>query len=242
MIKRVAGFSILVGLGVTLGLGWSVAQAGTRNAERTLNLGVLILLSALVGSRIFYVISNWSYYRLHLVDVLWVWEGGFSGAGALIGGCFGLLAAARYAGVSPGKLGDDFLPLLAALVTAGWLACWLAGSAYGAVSRAWWALPAMDEWGVADFRMPVQFFGAVLSALSLGWLERRRSEFHHAGLAASLGLCASALILLGLSFLRADPMPVWSGLRTDTWGALAALAVAVMTGMISIKSGSREII
>lgn len=242
MIKRVAGFSILVGLGVTLGLGWSVAQAGTRNAERTLNLGVMILLSALIVSRTLYVMTNWSYYRLHLPNILWLWEGGFSGAGALIGGCFGLLAAARYAGISPGKLADHFLPLLAALATAGWLACWLAGSAYGGVSRAWWALPALDEWGVSDFRVPVQFYGAVLSALSLGWLERRRGEIRHPGLAASLGLCVTALILFGLSFLRADPMAVWSGLRMDTWGALAALAVAVMTGMISIKSWSREII
>jgi hypothetical protein len=80
----------------------------------------------------------------------------------------------------------------------------------------------------------------MLSALSLGWLERQRGEFRQPGLAASLGLCAAALILLGLSFVRADPMPVWSGLRMDTWGALAALAAAVMTGMISIKSWSRE--
>lgn len=240
MIKSVAGFSLLVGLGVTLGLGWSVAQAGPRNAERILNLGVAILLAALIGSRAFYVILNWSYYHLHLPDVLWVWEGGLSGSGALFGGCLGLLLAARYARLSPAQLADQFLPLLASLVVAGWLACWLAGCAYGAVSSAWWALPSLDEWGVSDFRVPVQFTGAMLSALGLGWLERRRGLFHRPGLAASLGLFASALILFGLSFLRADPMPLWSGLRLDAWGALAALVAALIFGIICWFSSPLE--
>ena len=240
MIKHVPGFSLLVGLGVTLGLGWSVAQAGTRHAERILNLGVAVLLMVLIGSRAFYVILNWGYYHLHLPDVLWVWQGGLSGSGALLGGCLGLLLAAWYARLSPAWLADQFLPLLASLVVAGWLACWLAGCAYGSVSRAWWALPALDEWGVSDFRVPVQFIGAMLSALSLGWLEQQRRLFHRPGLAASLGLSASALILFGLSFLRADPMPLWSGLRMDAWGALAVLAVALIFGLYCLLSPRLE--
>lgn len=234
MIKPVAGFSLLVGLGVTLGLGWSVVQVGPRNAERLLNLGVAILLVTLISSRAFYVILNWSYYRLYLPEVLWVWEGGLSGSGALFGGCLGILLAAWYAHTSPAHLADQFLPLLASLVVAAWLACWLAGVAYGAVARAWWALPSLDEWGISDYRVPVQFIGAILSALCLGWLEQRRATFRLPGLAASLGLVISALILLGLSFLRADPMPFWSGYRLDTWGAVAALAAALAFGLISL--------
>jgi prolipoprotein diacylglyceryltransferase len=240
MIKRVAGFSLLVGLGITLGLGWSVAQAPPRQAERMLNIGVAILLSALAGSRLFYVITNGGYYQSHLVEILWVWEGGLSGAGALVGGCLGLLAAAWKARIPPGRLADDCLPLLAALVTTGWLASWLAGSAYGGVSRAWWALPSLDEWGVSDYRVPVQFYGAVLSAVSLGGLERQRGMFHRAGMAGSLGLCAAAVILLGMSFLRADPLPVWAGLRLDTWGALGALLVAIIVSSICLFSSGRE--
>ena len=230
----------MVGLGVTLGLGWSVAQAGPRYAERILNLGVAVLLAALVGGRAFYVLLNWDYYRLHLRDIRWVWQGGLSGSGALLGGCLGLLLAAWYGRVAPAWLADQFLPLLASLMVTGWLACWLAGCAYGAVSNAWWALPSGDEWGVSDFRLPVQFSGAVLSALALGWLERNRALFHRHGLAATLALAASALILFGLSFVRADPMPRWSGLRMDAWGALAALAGAVIFGIICLSSSRME--
>lgn len=234
MIKRVPGFSLLVGLGVTLGLVWSTTQAGPRHAERILNLGVAVLLAALVGSRAFYVMLNWIYYRSHMLDILWVWQGGFSGSGALLGGCLGILLAAWYARVSPGWLADQYLPLMASLVVTGWLACWLAGCAYGAVSRAWWALPSRDEWGVSDWRVPVQFMGAILSAASLGWLERQRSLFRHPGLAASLALIVSAIIMFGLSYLRADPMPVWYGLRMDAWGALSALAVALVFGLFCL--------
>lgn len=228
MINHVAGFSLLVGLGVAFGLTWSVTQNGSRNAERMLTLGVVILLSALTGSRIYYVILHWGYYHLRLLDAIWVWEGGLSGSGALMGGCIGLWLAARAAQISPGNLADQFFPLLASLVVAGWLASWLAGSAYGALSNAWWALPSRDEWGVSSFRVPVQFMGAVSSALCLGWLEQQRQRFKRAGMAASLGLCTSAMILFGLSTLRADSMPVWAGMRMDAWGALTALATAIV--------------
>jgi phosphatidylglycerol:prolipoprotein diacylglycerol transferase len=240
MIKPVSAFSLLVGMAVALGLGWSLAQAGARYAERLLNLGVAVLLAALILSRVFFVFPNWGYYRTHLLETLWVWQGGLSGSGALLGGCLGILLAAWVAKVSPGWLADQLLPLLACLVVAGWLGSWLAGNAYGAVSRAWWALPAVDEWGISDHRLPVQFTGAMLSVFCLGWLERQRGLARWPGLAACLGLFASAAILFGLSFLRADPMPFWAGLRLDAWGALAALAASLILGIICFLSTQQE--
>jgi phosphatidylglycerol---prolipoprotein diacylglyceryl transferase len=231
MIKLVSGFSILIGLGVAFGLGWSVAQAGTRHAERILNLGVAVLVAALIVSRAFYVILNWGYYRDHLLEALWVWQGGLSGSGALLGGCLGILLAAWYAHLSPAWLADQLMPLLTSLMVAGWLGCWLAGCAYGPILRTWWALPSRDEWGISDWRFPVQFIGAVLSVLGLSLLERQRYLLRRPGMTASLALCASALLLFGLSFLRSDPMPVWFGLRLDAWGALAALAVSLVFGL-----------
>ena len=240
MIKPMSGFSLLLGFGIVLGLGWTVAQAGERYAEHIFNLGVAILFLSLVGSRGFYVCLNWDYYRLHLPDILWVWQGGFSGSGALLGGFLGVLLAAWYARFSPRGLADHYLPLLASLTVAGWLACWLAGCAYGAISHAWWALPARDEWGASEWRFPVQFVGAVLSAGVFAWLERQRALFRVPGLAASLGLLFTALILFGLSFLRADPMPRWSGLRLDAWGALAVIAISLCFGLFSFLSYRME--
>jgi phosphatidylglycerol:prolipoprotein diacylglycerol transferase len=240
MIKSVSGFSLLVGFGVTLGLGWTVAQAGSRHAERIFSLGVVVLLCALLGSRVMYVFMNWGYYGGNLLDSLWIWQGGFSGTGAMLGGIIGLLLAAWIAHLSPAWLADQYLPLMASLVVCGWLACWLAGCAYGGVSRAWWALPARDEWGITDWRMPVQFLGALLTAGSLLWLERWRRTPRPPGLAASLFMLVTALILLALSFLRADSMPLWWGMRVDAWGALLVVVFSVGFGLYSLLSSRLE--
>jgi phosphatidylglycerol:prolipoprotein diacylglycerol transferase len=240
MIKPVSGFSLLLGFGVTLGLGWAITQAGPRHAERIFSLGVLVLFCALLSSRTFYVLINWGYYRGHLLDILWIWQGGFSGVGALLGGIMGLLLVAWYAHLSPAWLADQYLPLLASLVVSGWLACWLAGCAYGAVSRAWWALPARDEWGVSDWRVPVQLLGALLAAGSLFCLERWRKTSRTPGLTASLFLFITAVTLLALSFLRADPMPLWWELRADAWGALLMIAISIFFGLYCVISSRLE--
>ena len=188
----------------------------------------------------FYVLLNWDYYRLHLLDILWVWQGGLSGSGALLGGCLGLLLAAWYGRVAPAWLADQFLPLLASLMVTGWLACWLGGCAYGAVSNAWWALPSGDEWGVSDFRLPVQFSGAVISALGLGWLERNRA------FSTGTGWLRRWHYLPRHSSCSDSPLCVltrcrcWSGLRMESWGALAALAGAVIFGIICLSSSRME--
>ena len=109
-----------------------------------------------------------------------------------------------------------------------WLACWIEGSAYGEPSTAWWALPAPDEWGALAPRQPVQLMGALL-VLGLYWLlEQLRHRLPFPGLAASiLGLGLSAE-LFGLSFLRADPIPVWLGLRLEAWGAVGMAAIMII--------------
>lgn len=240
MIKPVSGFSFLLGLGVAMGLSWALASSGERHAERTFNLGVAVLFAALIGSRAVYVALNWGYYRAQLIDSLWIWQGGFSAAGALLGGSLGLFLAAWYARLSPRWLGDQLLPLLVSLSVTGWLACWLAGCSYGPVSRAWWALPARDEWGVSDWRLPVQLLGALLTVAGFAFLHSKRALFRYPGLVSSLGLLLTASILFALSFLRADPMPRWSGLRADSWGALGVMLLAVCFGLFSYFSPHLE--
>jgi len=41
---------------------------------------------AIIGARLYYVLSQWSYYRVHLSEIYRVWEGGLSIYGGLIGG------------------------------------------------------------------------------------------------------------------------------------------------------------
>jgi prolipoprotein diacylglyceryltransferase len=125
-------------------------------------------------------------------------------------------------------LADGLLPLLGTLSIAAWLGSWSDGSAYGQLSDAWYALPARDEWGAIEPRLPVQLCGALLTLVLFASLEQARRWLRHPGLSASLGLLGWALICFGLSFLRADPAQTWSGLRLEAWGQLVLAGVGLV--------------
>ncbi len=226
-------FSLLLSLGALAGLALVALRAPKKLTFRYLDAALGVLLSALVVSRLAYVFTNWAYFRLHTGEILQIWLGGLSAPGALLGAFLGmaLLRAGRTFYLGP--LADGLLPLLGSLSIAAWLGCWSDGSAYGAPSSAWYALPAVDEWGALAPRLPVQLLGALFSLLLFIALEQAQAWLHRPGLAASLGLVGWGLAFFGLSFLRADQAQTWLGLRLDAWGALGIAAVG-MLGMAAL--------
>ena len=73
----------------------------------------------------------------------------------------------------------------------------------------------------------------------MGEAPPRQERFTRPGLAAGLWLLSMALGLFGLSFLRADLVPVWLGLRLDAWAALGFAVIALLALLISLMRGSR---
>jgi phosphatidylglycerol:prolipoprotein diacylglycerol transferase len=240
MINAMSIFSLLLSLGVLAGLVLVAWRAPKKLTTRYVDAGLGVLLSALVGSRLMHAAANWGYYRLHFSEVFQVWLGGLSAPGALLGGLLGILFLRLLQSFFLGPLADGLLPLLGMLTIAAWLGCWADGSAYGAPSTAWYALPARDEWGAQAARFPVQLLGALLSLTLFIGLEQARSHLRRPGLEASLGWLGVALILFGLSFLRADPAQIWLGLRLDAWGALGIAAIALPAIPLTLRPNDKK--
>ena len=240
-------FSLILGLGAALGLAATAWQSADKQAEGMVDAGLAALLGSLLAGRAAYVAAQWGYYQAHLAEIPQPWLGGLSASGALLGAMLGLLVlglltprssgASRSSGAprSPGTLADALLPLLAALTVSAWLACWLDGTAYGPRAAAWWALEARDEWGQLAPRLPLQAIGALLALGWFGLLERFRPALARPGQLAGLACLGLALELFGLSFLRADPAPLWRSLRLDAWGALAAAAFALLWLLFTLR-------
>ena len=224
-------FSLLVALGSVLGLAWIVLECSDGEYSRRVNIGIGVLVGALVGARAAYVGANWEYFQGHLVEAFQPWLGGLSWPGALAGGFLAFLLVAWTMGISLGYLADDLLPLLLTLSVAVWLGCWLEGCAYGAETSV--GLPTLDEWGLWKRRFPVQLLGAVLTITLFWGIERlqHRWQHWHPGLAASLGCAGLSLILLGTSALRADPYPLYAGVRLETWAAMIFFGISILMGV-----------
>jgi prolipoprotein diacylglyceryltransferase len=190
-----------------------------------------MLGGALLGGRLVHVAAAWPYYSERLLDIPQVWLGGISGSGALGGGLLALILLAAYTHQNLGMLADGYLPLAASLAVSAWLACWVDGAAYGAETAAWWGLPARDEWGDLTRRVPLQMLAALL-ALAVFWYADHRRDPKRPGQGASLGLSGLGLLLFGAALLRADPSPIWAGMRPEAWVGLGFALLATLAYLL----------
>ena len=224
-------FSLLLGLGTAIGLLWVAYQAPKKNVEAALHHSLVVLFGALLGGRLVFVAVNWPYYQEQVLEIPMVWLGGFSGLGALVGALLALRLSVWRNRQPWGKVADALLPLMVVITVAAWLACWSAGCFYGKPTDAWWGMPARDDWGVVASRLPVQLWGAIASLVLFWAIDRSRNWLTAPGEAAHLALFSLALVVFGLSFLRADPIQIWSGLRLDAWGWLGLAGFAFLLGL-----------
>lgn len=221
-------FSLLLGLGALTGLllaGW---RAPKKETMRYLDAGVWTLFGALLGSRAVTVAVNFNYYQTHPGEIVQVWLGGLSGIGALAGGILALFIVAQWWKIPGGLLADTLLPLAGALTVTAWLGCWVDRCGYGVPSNAWWAIPGRDEWGVLAYRVPVQQMGATLTLIFFWLLDRVGKCLPVAGLNASIGVFGLSAVVFGLSYFRADPAPIWHGLRLEAWGAIGLMSFSTL--------------
>ncbi len=213
--------SLVLAFGAAVGL--AAVAWNTDDAARIthLNAGLWAMAGALVAARMLYVALQWSYFQSRLAEAVAINLGGLSWAGALLGGIAAIWVYARFSEKSFAEVTDLLIPLFAALAISSWLGCWLSGCAYGHVSTSWWALPAVDEWGVVDSRVPTHLLAMLLIATVLWVIYSNSLAAQSPGQAASLFLIGFSLSYFMITYLRSDPTPVSAGLRWDAWAALA---------------------
>lgn len=215
-----SGLPVIVsGIVLAGGVGLAFVRAmDAHGGDSLLEPLIGIILVGVIGGRLGFVILNWTYFAQHLDESWQIWAGGFS----WFGGAVSISLAVLCVGLRDGReyrLRVDRLVLsLAPVVTAAWLIAWLEGTAYGAVTTAWWGVPSVDSAGLLEKRYPVQLLGALGSLLLILFLDvwlRRTPSLVGTGLPAGLLLLGNALLVWGLSALRADPIPFLFGYRLD---------------------------
>jgi hypothetical protein len=133
------------------------------------------------------------------------------------------------------RFNDGLVPLLLPMVVCVWLGCWQVGCAYGQLTPqgAWWGVPVMDESGHVAMRWPLQLAASLVMVIYFAILERRLAHHETPGQYSSLALLGMSLHLLGFSFLRADPAPMWNGLRLESWAAMFFSFVSLVACLVS---------
>jgi hypothetical protein len=227
----VDAFTLWIGAGVVLGL-VQVARFAPREALLAwLDAALLVLFGALAGARLYFVFIHVEYFRSHPLEIPQIWLGGLDWPGAVLGGVFFFLGIVAVKDLALAQAADRLAHLVPPLAIAAWLASGAAGTDY--------ALPA--SWsGVISGQFPVPLIGALSLLCYYAWLEIRVTHPLAAGRRAGYIGLGLAVNLLGFSFLRSDPYPLWLGYRPDTWAAAAAAIILLVICLLPNRTAQPD--
>lgn len=163
------GFMIALGFFLGIVLAMREARRVGETPEKIMDLCFYILVAAIVGSRLFYVITAWDKFAANPIDILKLWQGGLVFYGGFIGAVVTAAAYIKLAGLPLAKTADILAPSLALGQAIGRLGCFLAGCCYGRTTDVFWSVTFTDRNCLAPVDSPLHPT-QLYSALTNFWI------------------------------------------------------------------------
>ncbi len=232
-------YGVLIALGFLAGitLAARLARGSERSdldPERITNLGIVLLLSAIVGAKLFMIVDSWTYYSADLSRIFSM--SALRSGGVFYGGLLSALAVA-YFYTRRHKMpwlatADVMAPGLAIGHAIGRLGCFAAGCCWGRETHLAWAVtfrdPAAHSFTGVPLNIPLhptQLYEALGTAAIGGFLLWRYGRAHATGtiLGAYLALYSTFRFLV--EFFREE------GSRTLVIGGFLSTTQCVAVGL-----------
>jgi len=127
-------YGLMIGLGFIIGIYLAARRAKKEgiDPDRVLDLGVYMLLTAIVGSRLLFVLTNLGEFAEKPLEAFALWKGGLVFYGGLLAAVpVGIWYLKRHA-LPVWKTADIMAPSIALGQAFGRLGCFFAGCCYGA--------------------------------------------------------------------------------------------------------------
>ncbi len=201
---------VLVGLIVTV----RVARGQKMDPEKVWNLGILVVLAAILGAKLLLVINDWSWYMSHPREIFSLST--LQAGGVFYGGVLAALATSWYY-MRVNRMrwlatADCFAPGLALGHAIGRLGCFAAGFCWGKPTSHWWGVTFKNPLAAALVGTPLgtrleptQLLESAVELanfLFLYWLIKRKS-FDGQIIGAYMFLYGFARFFM--EFIRDDP-------------------------------------
>jgi phosphatidylglycerol:prolipoprotein diacylglycerol transferase len=223
---------LYAGLLVGLFVGADVAQGAGMSADRFAIAVALLMIPALAGSRLYFVLTRWQLYRHEPARIWRRSEGGMAMYGGFILVVPLSIPLLRSLGLPFGSFWDAAVLtiLLAMAFTRG--GCFLNGCCHGRPSDAWFALSLPDHHGIWRRRIPTQLLEMAFALVLFGAALALRNRAPFPGAIFCIVLAGYGIGRWYLESLREDE----TGGRDET--AMRAtsivLVIAALAGLAFI--------
>lgn len=182
-------YGVLLAAAYLLGLQFALVRARARglDANRVMDLGIWIIISALVGAKLLLLIVDFDTFRSDPRELLTLARSGGVFYGGLIAAVVVALWYLRRHRMPMWSVTDAFAPGIALGHVVGRLGCFFAGCCFGRATDVPWAVTFTNEYARANVGTPLhvplhptQLYEAGAELLILGFLlvfERRGRSF-----------------------------------------------------------------
>ena len=222
-----------------------------------LDIAILTVPIAIVGSRIFHVLTHPDYYfgpgsnpwNVFEPGSVWaIWEGGIAIYGGLIGGAIGAFIGCRRAGLRYWSFADALAPGLLLAQACGRFGNWFNQELFGGPTTLPWGLqvdpsnPAIpDGTPPGTLFHPTFLYEVVwngLGVLVLLWLSR--FVWLQWGRLFAVYLIWYGAGRVVWENIRIDPSEVVLGLRTNVWSAIGGIALGLVILLVRARRRAAE--
>ena len=235
---KIHTYGVMAALGFVAALLWIRYRSKYEGlpVAKMYDLAFLMIVSAIAGSRLLYVIRNWEFFSSDLLAVFKIWEGGLVFQGGLI---LCVLVAWRFTRkhqFSFWKIADTFMPGVAIGHALGRLGCLAAGCCYGRPCdpHAWYGLvfpPGLTGLAPGGIPLyPTQLMESLGEGLLFAVLAAQSHKKAFDGQILLLYLILYSLLRIGIEFFRGDIARLhgWTGAQLIALGIFVLACAALI--------------
>jgi phosphatidylglycerol:prolipoprotein diacylglycerol transferase len=158
-------YGLMIGIGFLVSIWFASRQAKKEgiDPDRIMDMGIYLLLAAIVGSRLFYVLVNLQEFQRNWLEIFAIWKGGLVFYGGLVGAVAVGLWYARQHKLPLWKTADVVAPYIALGHMFGRFGCFFAGCCYGSPCSGGLCITFSDTHSLAPLGVslyPTQLFEA----------------------------------------------------------------------------------
>src|SRR4051795_911029 len=241
-------YGVLLAAAYLLGLQLARVRAKARglDANRVLDLGIYIIISALIGAKLLLLVTDFKTFSTNPRELLTLARAGGVFYGGLILAVAVALLYIRKVGLPLWTTTDVFAPGIALGHVVGRFGCLFAGCCYGKPTTLPWGITFSDPFAAANVGTPLgvplhptQIYEAAAEALILAillWTERKGKPF--AGRTFWLYMLLYAISRFAIEFFRGDERGTVGMFSTSQFISivLAPLAIVMLVWLSRVTT------
>jgi phosphatidylglycerol:prolipoprotein diacylglycerol transferase len=232
---RSYGVMLAIAFWIAIELSARIARKRGLDATIILDLGIVVLISSVVGSRLLYILTHISEYENDVLGIFRIWEGGLTFYGGLLAAFVFGISYLRRRGVPVGEVTDIVAPQIALGIAFARVGCFLNGCCFGKESTLPWAcrfpVDSQAGWVMGGSAVhPVQLYGVIANLLIFLFLSELLKRSKHAGVVFYSFLVTYGIWRFAIDYIRHYEDHMYVGLLggTMTWNQVVSIGVAAV--------------